>query len=71
MEPALDGERVSLVKFTRSGAKLEIVAKILGHAGVGVTGDIYRHVCSAELHETAQQFAPLNRLPPILLAERT
>jgi hypothetical protein len=46
-------------------------ARILGHAGVGVTGDIYRHVYSAELHETARRFAPLNRLPLILLAERT
>jgi hypothetical protein len=36
-----------------------------------VMGDIYRHVYSAGLHDTARRFAPLNRLPPMLLAERT
>jgi len=44
----------------KNGAKLEIVSRILGHAGVGVTADIYRHVATAELHEEHLRFAPLN-----------
>jgi integrase len=44
----------------RGGAKLEVVARILGHASVGVTADIYRHVATAELHEEHARFAPLN-----------
>lgn len=45
----------------RGGAKLEVVARILGHASVGVTADIYRHVATAELHEEHARFAPLNQ----------
>jgi len=44
----------------RGGAKLEVVSRILGHAGVGVTADIYRHVATEELHEEHLRFAPLN-----------
>jgi len=44
----------------RGGAKLEVVARILGHSSVGVTADIYRHVAMAELHEEHIRFAPLN-----------
>ena len=44
----------------RDGAKLEIVSRILGHAGVGVTADIYRHVAMAEVHEEHLRFAPFN-----------
>ena len=44
----------------RGGAKVEIVSRILGHAGVGVTCDIYRHVATQELHEEHLRFAPLN-----------
>ena len=44
----------------KNGAKLEIVSRILGHAGVGVTADIYRHIALAELHEEHLRFAPLN-----------
>ena len=44
----------------RGGAKLEVVARILGHASVGVTADIYRHVAMAEVHEEHLRFAPLN-----------
>ena len=44
----------------KSGAKLEVVARILGHAGVGVTADIYRHVDTGELHSEHARFAPLN-----------
>ena len=44
----------------RNGAKLEIVSRVLGHAGVGVTADIYRHVAMAEVHEEHLRFAPFN-----------
>jgi integrase/recombinase XerC len=44
----------------KGGAKLEVVARILGHASVGVTADIYRHVAMAEVHEEHARFAPLN-----------
>jgi len=47
-------------QMLRGGAKLEVVSRILGHAGVGVTADIYRHVNTAELHEEHVRFAPLN-----------
>ena len=44
----------------KGGAKVEIVARILGHAGVGVTCDIYRHVATQELHQEHIRFSPLN-----------
>jgi integrase/recombinase XerD len=44
----------------RGGAKLEVVARILGHTSVVVTANIYRHVAVAELHEEHLRFAPLN-----------
>jgi integrase/recombinase XerD len=44
----------------KGGAKLEVVARILGHASVGVTADIYRHVAMAELHQEHIKFAPFN-----------
>ena len=44
----------------RGGAKLEVVSRILGHTGVGVTADIYRHVAMAEVHEEHLRFAPMN-----------
>ncbi|MFC1941544.1 tyrosine-type recombinase/integrase [Chloroflexota bacterium] len=44
----------------KGGAKLEVVSRILGHTGVGVTADIYRHVATEELHEEHIRFAPLN-----------
>ncbi len=47
-------------EMLRGGAKLEVVARILGHASVGVTADIYRHVAMAEVHEEHMRFAPLN-----------
>jgi len=44
----------------RGGAKLEVVSRILGHAGMGVTAPIYRHVAMAEVHEKHLRFAPFN-----------
>lgn len=42
------------------GAKLEVVSKILGHASVGTTSDIYRHVLGGEMHDATNQFAPFS-----------
>jgi integrase/recombinase XerD len=47
-------------EMLRGGAKLEVVSRILGHASVGITGDIYRFVKSEEMHQEAERFAPLN-----------
>ncbi len=44
----------------KGGAKLEVVSKILRHASVAITADIYRHVLPTEIHETAGEFAPFN-----------
>lgn len=53
----------------RGGAKLEVVSKILRHASVGITADIYRHVLTEEMHETVGQFAPLAGRRPLVLPE--
>jgi integrase/recombinase XerD len=47
----------------QQGAKLEVVSHILGHASIGTTGDIYRHVLTTEMHEASRQFAPLQDVP--------
>lgn len=47
----------------QQGAKLEVVSRILGHASVGITADIYRHVMTGELHDTSRQFAPMQDTP--------
>jgi integrase/recombinase XerD len=47
-------------EMLRNGAKLEVVGRILGHSGIGVTADIYRHVLTGEMHEAVERFGPLN-----------
>jgi integrase/recombinase XerD len=47
-------------KMLKDGAKLEVVSRILGHSSVGITGDIYRHVLTEEMHEAVRQFGPQN-----------
>ncbi len=47
-------------EMLRSGAKLEVVERILGHASIGITADIYRHVNRGELHEENDRYAPMN-----------
>ncbi len=42
----------------RKGAKLEVVGRILGHASIGITADIYRHVKTDEMHQEHMRFAP-------------
>jgi len=44
----------------RDGAKLEVISKTLGHAGVGITGDIYRHIRAEEVREEMLRHTPLN-----------
>lgn len=45
------------------GAKLEVVSKMLRHASVGTTADIYRHVLTREMHDTARDFVPQLTMP--------
>ena len=47
-------------EMLRNGAKLEVVGRILGHSGIGVTADIYRHVGTEEMHEAVERFGPMN-----------
>lgn len=47
-------------EMLKKGAKLEVVGRILGHASIGVTADIYRHVRTGEMHEEHLRFAPMN-----------
>lgn len=43
----------------KQGAKLEVISRILGHASVGITADIYRHVNRGEMLSEAVRFAPM------------
>ncbi len=43
----------------KHGARLEVVSKILGHASVAITADIYNHVQTEDIQDTAQRYAPL------------
>jgi site-specific recombinase XerD len=45
-------------EMLRNGAKLEVVGRILGHSGIGVTADIYRHVGTEEMHEAVERLGP-------------
>jgi len=47
-------------EMLRSGAKLEVVGRILGHFSIGITADIYHHVRTGEMHEEHARFAPMN-----------
>lgn len=49
-------------QMLKDGAKLEIVSRILGHAGVGITGDLYRHVASDEMDREHREHGALNGL---------
>lgn len=44
----------------RDGAKLEVISKILGHSGVGITADVYRSVRPSEMRDEMLAHAPLN-----------
>lgn len=47
-------------EMLKGGAKLEVVGRILGHASIGITADIYRFVRTGEMHEEHLRFAPMN-----------
>ncbi|MFC1969349.1 tyrosine-type recombinase/integrase [Chloroflexota bacterium] len=42
----------------RNGARLEVVSRLLGHASIAITADIYTHIDGEEIHDTHQRFAP-------------
>jgi site-specific recombinase XerD len=44
----------------KNGAKLEVISRILGHASVGITGDVYRTVKQDEIRDEHQKFSPLS-----------
>ena len=44
----------------KNGAKLEVVSRILGHASVGITGDVYRHVDMEEMREEVDRHGPMS-----------
>jgi site-specific recombinase XerD len=44
----------------RNGAKLEVISRILGHASVGITGDVYRHVDMAEMQQEVDRHGPMS-----------
>jgi len=44
----------------KNGAKLEGISRILGHASVGITGDVYRTVKQDEIRDEHQKFSPLS-----------
>jgi integrase/recombinase XerD len=43
----------------KNGAKLEVISRILGHASVGITGDVYRTVKQDEIRDEHMRFSPL------------
>jgi integrase/recombinase XerD len=42
----------------RNGARLEVVSRLLGHASIAITADIYTHINSEEIHDTHRRFSP-------------
>ncbi len=52
------------------GAKLEIISKILGHADVGITAKVYRHVSAKEYSAEHAKHNPFALKPvPLILAD--
>ena len=48
----------------KKGAELEVIGRILSHASIGITADIYRHVRTGEMPE--ERFAPMNSVIDIV-----
>jgi len=48
------------------GADLKIISELLGHASIGITGDIYRHILAGETHKTMAKFSPVAGMTPAL-----
>jgi len=55
----------------KDGAKLEVISRILGHASVGITADIYRHVGREEIHLEHRRHGPLSQMLALLPEGRT
>jgi integrase/recombinase XerD len=43
----------------KNGAKLEVISKILGHASVAITADVYRTVKQDEIKEEHRKYSPV------------
>lgn len=39
---------------------MEVISRILGHASVGITGDVYRHTDMAEMQEEVDRHGPMS-----------
>ncbi len=50
-------------KALDQGLQLKTVSLILGHASVGITGDVYQHVSRAKMQQEYEQFDPLAGIP--------
>jgi len=50
----------------KDGAKLEVISRILGHASVGITADIYRHISKDEIHLEHRRHGPLGQMLALL-----
>lgn len=48
------------------GAKIEVISRILGHASVAITLDIYRHVSAKEMHTEHETFSPFSQMQKML-----
>ena len=46
----------------RNGARLEIIARILGHTSTAITADLYCHIEREEIHEAHRKYSPFSRL---------
>lgn len=44
----------------KNGAKLEVVSRILDHASVGITGDVYRHTDMEEMRDEVDRHGPMS-----------
>jgi site-specific recombinase XerD len=42
----------------RNGARLEVVSRLLGHASIAITADIYTHIDKEEIHDTHRRYSP-------------
>ena len=54
----------------RNGARLEVISRILGHASIAITADIYTHIDKEEIHETHRKFSPFATMPKALTPVR-
>jgi integrase/recombinase XerD len=44
----------------RNGARLEVVSRLLGHASIAITADIYTHIDQEEMRDTHERYAPFS-----------